>query len=385
MVLQQIEPFRVGSSQQIVQEIFHVRLGALGRRQRSVRQRKQRRVDTCGLTRISRGIVFLGLARVKRRGHVKTRSRDTVPQMASADSQSWCIVQPNQPPETFTGDAGQRDRPQDMQGATPVFSPIRTTRSGAQFSPNALDLLTLNGVTFGVIHTNISLDRLLQEALVVTDRRAADLDAGGEVGKNRLGEVRNLARDLALFERPTHAARTGTEVLMETVLCHRLCVLPHPSAPPHQRLQDSAATALEYLGSSAAAGVAGYDVLRASHMQMQAIDSDWGAAPARRRLGETKSGTNRESPTGITRRLNCELSSPHYFLGARQPKHTGFLKPIVVANPIEASPVTARSPARTSPHHPLASQSSASFARSAPSAAALTPLTARHGEKRGGL
>jgi hypothetical protein len=33
-----------------------------------------------------------------------------------------------------------------------------------------------------VIHTNISLDRLLQEALVATDRRAADLDAGGEVG-----------------------------------------------------------------------------------------------------------------------------------------------------------------------------------------------------------
>jgi hypothetical protein len=76
-----------------------------------------------------------------------------------------------------------------MQGATPVFSPIHTTRSGAQFSPNALDLLTLNGVTFEVIHTNISLDRLLQEALVATDRRAADLDAGGEVGKNRLGEV----------------------------------------------------------------------------------------------------------------------------------------------------------------------------------------------------
>ncbi|KAJ7315467.1 hypothetical protein DFH08DRAFT_820396 [Mycena albidolilacea] len=76
-----------------------------------------------------------------------------------------------------------------MQGATPVFSPIRTTRSGAQFSPNELDPPTLNGVTFRVIHTNISLDRLLQEALVATDRRAADLDAGGEVGKNRLGEV----------------------------------------------------------------------------------------------------------------------------------------------------------------------------------------------------
>ncbi|KAJ7315189.1 hypothetical protein DFH08DRAFT_820790 [Mycena albidolilacea] len=163
------------------------------------------------------------------------------------------------------------------------------------------------------------------------------------------------------------------------------------STPPHQRLQDSATTALEYSGSSAAAGagirsftagaaVAGYDVLRASHMQMQAIDSDWGAAPA----PGSRTSQNRESPTGITRRLNCELSSPHYFLGTRQPKHTGFVKPIVAANPIEASPVTARSPARTSPHHPLASQSSASFARSAPSAAALTPPTARHGEKRGG-
>ncbi|KAJ7856944.1 hypothetical protein B0H14DRAFT_2507528 [Mycena olivaceomarginata] len=69
-----------------------------------------------------------------------------------------------------------------MQGATPAFSPIRTTRSGAQFSPNELDSLTLNGVTSGAIHTNISLDQLLQEALVATDRRAADLDAGGEVG-----------------------------------------------------------------------------------------------------------------------------------------------------------------------------------------------------------
>jgi hypothetical protein len=65
-----------------------------------------------------------------------------------------------------------------MQGASPAFFPICTTRNGAQFSPNELDSLTLNGVTFGVIHINISLDRLIQEALVATDRRAADLDAG---------------------------------------------------------------------------------------------------------------------------------------------------------------------------------------------------------------
>ncbi|KAJ7821626.1 hypothetical protein B0H14DRAFT_3875864 [Mycena olivaceomarginata] len=88
-----------------------------------------------------------------------------------------------------------------MQGATPAFSPIRTTRSGAQFSPNELDSLTLNGVTFGVIHTNISLDRLLQEALVATDRRAADLDAGGEVG----GEDEDEWEDeVDLESRPPH-------------------------------------------------------------------------------------------------------------------------------------------------------------------------------------
>ncbi|KAJ7315635.1 hypothetical protein DFH08DRAFT_971981 [Mycena albidolilacea] len=98
----------------------------------------------------------------------------------------------------FTGDAGQRDRPQDMQGATPVFSPIRTTRSGAQFSPNELDPLTLNGVTFGVIHTNISLDRLLQEALVATDRHAADLDAGGELTGAESGAGSSSIREVSV-------------------------------------------------------------------------------------------------------------------------------------------------------------------------------------------
>ncbi|KAJ7717936.1 hypothetical protein B0H14DRAFT_3631056 [Mycena olivaceomarginata] len=37
-----------------------------------------------------------------------------------------------------------------MQGATSAYSPIRATRSGAQFSPNELDSLTLNGVMFGL-------------------------------------------------------------------------------------------------------------------------------------------------------------------------------------------------------------------------------------------
>jgi hypothetical protein len=111
--------------------------------------------------------------------------------------------------------------------------------------------------------------------------------------------------------RPTHTARTGTEVLMETVLCHRLRALPHLLHPrrltgacrivrrPHwsirgavqQRVLASARSPLGLRMSGVGCRVAGYDVLRASHMQMQAIDSDWGAAPARRRLGETKSGT----------------------------------------------------------------------------------------------
>ncbi|KAJ7301408.1 hypothetical protein DFH08DRAFT_978813 [Mycena albidolilacea] len=33
-----------------------------------------------------------------------------------------------------------------MQGATSAYSPIRATRRRAQFSPNELDSLTLNGV-----------------------------------------------------------------------------------------------------------------------------------------------------------------------------------------------------------------------------------------------
>ncbi|KAJ7900457.1 hypothetical protein B0H13DRAFT_2336660 [Mycena leptocephala] len=75
-----------------------------------------------------------------------------------------------------------------MQGATPAFSPIRTTRSGVQFSPNELDSLTVNGIKFGVIRTNVSLDRLLREALVATDGRAADLDAGAAVGDEDMDE-----------------------------------------------------------------------------------------------------------------------------------------------------------------------------------------------------
>jgi hypothetical protein len=56
-----------------------------------------------------------------------------------------------------------------------------------------------------------------------------------------------------------------------------------------QRVQASTRSPLGLRMSGVGCRVTGYYVLRASYVQ--AIDFDWGAAPARRRLGETKSGT----------------------------------------------------------------------------------------------
>ncbi|KAJ7933155.1 hypothetical protein B0H13DRAFT_1953650 [Mycena leptocephala] len=115
-----------------------------------------------------------------------------------------------------------------MQDAAPAFSPIGTTRSGAQSSPNELGSLALNGVTFG-----LQID--VPQTSMLAARSATRMRMSGRTRYtlNRDPPPRSPRPHRRSPPRPLHHLRL---VLPRLHRPHYLCLAgPPPHRPQSQR------------------------------------------------------------------------------------------------------------------------------------------------------